>query len=237
MRRRRLAVVLAVCSVLIAVSSFHGLRDFSNSAQDQEILASVSKEDRVFAIAALGQLAVKDSLSREGYGRDQFSPGWGTVAGCDMRNRILQRDLLELTVDDDGCVVESGVLESDPFTGEKISFQRGRGTSGEVHIEHLVAVSDAWRKGAQDLSEQQRWDFYNDPLNLVAVSGSANMEKGDADASAWLPQKPYRCLYVARQIAVKGKYNLWVTRSEHDAMKRVLYHCPNQLLPIEQSGL
>jgi hypothetical protein len=36
---------------------------------------------------------------------------------------------------------------------------------------------------------------------------------------------------VARQIAVKVKYQLWVTQAEHDAMARVLATCPKKGLP------
>ena len=56
---------------------------------------------------------------------------------------------------------------------------------------------------------------------------------GDGDAATWLPpHKPYRCRYIARQIAVKQKYQLWVAQAEHDAMARVLAQCPEHLLPI-----
>jgi hypothetical protein len=38
---------------------------------------------------------------------------------------------------------------------------------------------------------------------------------------------------VARQIAVKKKYALWVTAAERAAMQRVLSTCPGQLVPVE----
>jgi hypothetical protein len=66
-----------------------------------------------------------------------------------------------------------------------------------------------------------------DPLNLLAVDARANRSKGDGDAATWLPPyKPFRCAYLARQIAVKGKYDLWVTAAERDAMTRVVGTCP-----------
>jgi len=97
----------------------------------------------------------------------------------------------------------------------------------------VIAVSDAWQKGAQQLSSQQRYNFYNDPLNLLAVDGPTNESKSDSDAASWLPpNKTFRCAYVARQIAVKYKYHLWVTRAEHDAMASVLRTCPAKLVPV-----
>jgi len=69
-------------------------------------------------------------------------------------------------------------------------------------------------------------------LNLLAVDSSTNRSKGDGDAATWLPpNKAFRCAYVARQVAVKGKYRLWVTAAEREAMVRVLTTCPTMELP------
>ena len=74
----------------------------------------------------------------------------------------------------------------------------------------------------------------NDDLELVAVSGTANQQKSDGDAATWLPaNKAFRCQYVARQIAVKIKYSLWMTQAERDAIARVLETCPEQRLPTK----
>ena len=71
-----------------------------------------------------------------------------------------------------------------------------------------------------------------DPLNVLAVDAYANRSKGDGDTATWLPPyKPFRCTYVARQIAVEGKYDLWVTAAERDAMTRVVATCPTMALP------
>jgi hypothetical protein len=128
--------------------------------------------------------------------------------------------------------VASGVL-SDPYTGKKINFIRGVKTSLAVQIDHVVAVSDAWQKGAQQATYAVRNKFYNDPLNLLAVDGPTNGSKSDSDAASWLPpNKAYRCAYVARQVAVKLKYKLWVTTAEKAAIAGVLAKCPSQKLPV-----
>lgn len=117
-------------------------------------------------------------------------------------------------------------MVNDPYTGKTINFVRGKDTSSAPQIEHVVALSDAWQKGAQQLTDRERRDFANDPLNLIAVDGPTNMAKGDGDAATWLPpNKPYRCAYVATQTQVKAKYALWVTQAEKDAIARVLSTC------------
>jgi hypothetical protein len=128
-------------------------------------------------------------------------------------------------------VVLSGTLQ-DPYSGRVVEFVRGPETSPEVQIDHVVALSDAWQKGAQKWDAGTRLRFANDPLNLLAVDAEANRRKSDGDAATWLPpNRAYRCTYVARQIAVKKKYGVWVTGAERDAMKRVLRSCPEQRLP------
>jgi hypothetical protein len=182
------------------------------------------------ATQALEILLVKGRAPKTGYERSAFSDGWGEIGDCTVRNFILKRDLKEVTYRG-LCVVDTGKL-LDPYTGKLIAFKYGVGTSSKVQIDHVVALSDAWQKGAQLLSAKQRQSFYNDPLNLMAVDGPTNSSKGDADAATWLPpNKAYRCAYVARQIAVKARYKLWVVTAEKAAMKRVLAACPKQLLP------
>jgi hypothetical protein len=184
------------------------------------------------ALTALATIPIKGRAPKTGYDRDLFASDWDYSFGCDMRNKILRRDFIEFQFrSDSSCIIATGVL-LDPYTGQTIGFVRGVGTSNEVQIDHVVAVSDAWQKGAQQLSSAQRYAFYNDPLNLLAVSGSANAQKSDSDAASWLPSnKAYRCAFVARQVAVKISYNLWVTQAEHDAIYRVLQDCPDQGLP------
>jgi hypothetical protein len=184
------------------------------------------------AQVALEQLKVKGRAPKTGYSRDKFSSGWSAVAGCDTRNVILKRDLSSKKLKSDGCTVLSGTLH-DPYTGKTIHFKRGVGTSSAVQIDHVVALSDAWQTGAQKLSNSKRKAIYHDPLNLLAVDGPINQQKSDSDAASWLPpNKSYRCKYVARQIAVKRKFSLWVTTAEKAAMKRVLSACPKQKIPL-----
>ena len=187
------------------------------------------------ASVVLETLAVKGRAAKTGYTRAQFGETWADVDknGCDTRNDILKRDLTNITykTSGDDCTILTGTL-MDPYSGEKISFLRGTATSSEIQIDHVVALSDAWQKGAQKLSLVTRTALANDPLNLLAVKGKLNSQKGDGDAATWLPPlKSYRCAYVARQIAVKAKYSLWVTIAEKNAIKAILAKCPDQLLP------
>lgn len=236
-RRRRVVLVFLLVLTITAHTVMGHIDYLLRNAPDipQDVLARRIENDDSLVLAneAINRLEIKPGSSSVDYSRDKFDTGWDNVFGCDMRNRILRRDLVEVKTGENGCRVLSGVLEKGPFTGEKMLFERGTDSSGEIHLEHVVAVSDAWSKGASGLTTEERKAFYNDPLNLIAVDGAANLEKGGSDASEWLPRKGYECRYVARQIAVKLKYDLWLAKNEYNAMKRVLETCPLQILPVE----
>ena len=185
---------------------------------------------------AIATMAVKGRAPKTGYTRDQFGTAWKDVDhnGCDTRNDILGRDLTTIIykVNSEDCVVLSGVL-IDPYSGERINFLRGVATSSDVQIDHVVALLNAWQTGAFKLTIEKRTALANDPLNLLAVKGRLNSQKGAGDAATWLPpKKSYRCQYVARQVAVKYKYGLWLTAPEKAAILKLLQPCPRQLIPV-----
>ena len=197
---------------------------------------TTAAEQPGLAIASLETLPVKGRAPKTGYTRDQFGQAWADVDrnGCDTRNDILKRDLTSITYKSKtrNCVVLSGTL-LDRYSGESINFVRGNITSMEVQIDHVVALSNAWQTGAFKLTAEQRKALANDPMNLFAVKGRLNSQKGDGDAATWLPPlKSFRCAYVAQQIAVKAKYSLWLVPPEKAAMLSILAKCPTQKLPL-----
>jgi len=239
-RRRRIITMLLATAVALTGAVFSVVQQQANHHKTPPVAhpgTSITEQPGTTqsspALSALGQLAIKGRAPKTGYTRAQFSDGWQDLGQCDVRNFILARDMDgEVLRSDTDCTVLSGTLQ-DPYTGKTIIFSRGASSSAKVQIDHVVALSDAWQKGAQQLSADSRYQLANDPLNLLAVDGPANNQKSDADAATWLPpNKAYRCRYVARQIAVKQKYQLWVTQAEHDAMAKVLSSCPDQVLPV-----
>ncbi len=237
-RKRRLITVLISAATLLVLGLATGVQEYfqvQEANTDTTTAPVVLSDTDGSAEKALAELPTKGRAPKTGYAREQFGAGWAAVDACDMRNYILQRDLKHVQLNDkDQCTVESGTL-GDPYTDKEITFKRGASTSRLVQIDHVVALSDAWQKGAQTLDVARRAELANDPLNLLAVDGPANAQKSDSDAASWLPpNKAYRCQYVARQIAVKQKYNLWITAAERDTMVDVLASCPGQMLPSIQ---
>lgn len=231
-KRRFFVILLALISAIIVL-----LLNPENYQQQIQPIAPPIQSVKISgsALEALGVLVEKGRAPKTGYQRSNFGDGWAFNGFCDTRNIILVRDLIDEVVSDE-CKVQSGVL-NDPYTGKQVQFKRGELSSADVQIDHVVALSNAWQTGAQQLSFEQRKQLANDPLELLAVDGSANQEKSDGDAATWLPpSKVFRCQYVARQIAIKQKYSLWVTPAEKIAMTGVLSLCPAQLLPTNQEN-
>jgi hypothetical protein len=227
-----------VALVLVGTTAGCGaVSEFVDTLPDSGTNRGIGAAPTGDAATALAGLPVKGRAPKTGYSREEFGPRWADIDrnGCDQRNDVLARDLVDETFREGthNCVVLTGLLH-DPYTGTDIAFTRGQDTSDDVQIDHVVALSNAWQTGAQQLDADSRKLLGNDPLNLMATDGPTNQAKGDGDAATWLPpSRPFWCTYVARQVAVKAKYGLWVTAAERDAIARVLGGCPGQPLPAD----
>lgn len=229
-RWRRIIVVLGAAAAAIGLvisnpNSYEAVVENANA----EAVVQNSENNELAALNVLEKLEVKGRAPKTGYDREQFYRSWPKIDGCNLRQRIIKRELGETAkLDTDNCTVLSGEFD-EPYTGQHLIFYQKSDLSSGVQIDHVVALSDAWQKGAQQLTSDERYNLATDPLNLLAVESSANQQKSDGDAATWLPKnKSFRCEYVARQVSVKYKYSLWVTQAEHDAIERVLQTCPNE---------
>lgn len=232
-RNRRLLAVSVLVTALTGViitnpNSYEQLFQQTTSA-DSVVPDSSNPSNTLLASTVLTKLTIKGRAPKTGYSREEFYSGWPEIEGCSLRQRIIKRELGEnATLGDDNCTVVAGEFK-EPYTGNHMTFHAKSDFSKNIQIDHVVALSDAWQKGAQYLSSETRYALATDPLNLLAVDSKTNQGKSDGDAATWLPpNKAFRCQYIARQISVKYKYNLWVTEAEHDAMARVLETCPHE---------
>lgn len=238
-RKRRLivigtAVIGLVAAIIANPSSYEILWQPSNEAGASSEVSAVSTEissnsDQPLARDILEKIDIKGRAPKTGYARTEFYQSWPKIDGCNLRQRILRRELGDSAkLGDDNCTVTGGEFD-EPYTGAHMIFYQKGDLSDGLQIDHVVALSDAWQKGAQYMDAETRYQIATDPLNLLAVESKANQAKSDGDAATWLPpNKAFRCQYVARQVSVKYKYNLWMTQAEHDAIVKVLEVCPNE---------
>src|SRR5699024_6550208 len=179
----------------------------STSSQAQSVPDGAGLESGPTSIdpQQLASLDVAEqNRSEEDYERDEFGEGWASIGnGCDTRDQILNRDLVEITYENGSdCEATDGTLH-DPYTGTTIEGN----LSEDVQIDHIVSLGDAWYSGAEDWSSEKREAFANDPANLVAVDASANMSKSDDSIAEWYPDwdapsETAECRYAAQYVDV-----------------------------------
>lgn len=175
------------------------------------------------ALAVAQELPVRGRAADTNYSREAFGSAWKDVDrnGCDTRNDILQRDFTTsiLKPGTGGCKVVGGTW-TDPYSNESYTFTEA--PSG-AQVDHVVSLKNAWEMGADLWSDQMRVEFANDPLNLRVTIASLNQQKSDSNAASWLPpHKPGRCFFIATQVAVKAKWELYVTSAEKEVFVSIL---------------
>ncbi|WP_433044978.1 HNH endonuclease family protein [Dactylosporangium sp. CS-033363] len=172
------------------------------------------------AQSQLNGLTVATEGSMSGYSRDKF-PHWITISGsCDTRETVLKRDGTSV-VTSSSCAATSGRWYS-PYDGATWT------ASGDVDIDHVVPLAEAWRSGASSWTTAQRQSFANDLSHpqLIAVTDNVNQSKGDQDPSTWQPPlTSYRCTYARMWISVKSTYKLKLQSSEKTALQSMLNAC------------
>ncbi|MDH6242984.1 HNH endonuclease family protein [Mycobacterium sp. OTB74] len=183
-----------------------------------------------------GIAVIPERVRDYNYRRAAFGEAWtddnsapGGHNGCDTRNDILGRDLVDKTfVSIKRCpqAVKTGVLH-DPYTNQTIGFSRGNQVGASVQIDHIVPLALAWDLGARDWPEDQRVRFANDPANLLAVSGQSNHDKGDQQPASWMPPNhAFWCQYAMQFIAVLRGYNLPVDQPSVPVLRDAAGSCP-----------
>ncbi len=188
----------------------------------------------VDVLAGIAEVPVR--IHSYDYRRDAFGDAWtddnpapGGHNGCDTRNDILDRDLVDKTyVSIKRCpkAVATGTLH-DPYTNGTVAFVRGAQVGAAVQIDHIVPLALAWDLGARNWPTDMRLRFANDPANLLAVEGQANQDKGDKEPAAWMPPNTaFRCQYAMQFIAVLRGYALPVDAPSEPILRDAAATCP-----------
>jgi hypothetical protein len=222
------ALALIVAYQVMASSAGERAREFAARAD----VPTVQPGTDVLAGITLTSARIR----RYDYRRVAFGDAWtddndapGGHNGCDTRDDILDRDLVDKTyVAIKRCpdAVATGTLH-DPYTNATIAFQRGAGVGASVQIDHLVPLALAWDMGAYDWPPGERVRFANDPANLLAVSGQANEDKGDSQPALWMPPNTaFWCQYAVQYIAVLRGYALPVDQPSADVLRQAAGTCP-----------
>ena len=119
------------------------------------------------------------------------------------------------------CAATSGTWKS-PYDGATWT------TSGDVDIDHMVPLSNAWKSGAAAWTTARRQAFANDldSPQLWTVTDNVNESKGDQGPEDWKPPlQSFYCTYSRSWIKVKYEYGLTITSAEKSALQSMLNTC------------
>jgi hypothetical protein len=196
--------------------------DVPTVAQGTDVLAGITLipariRGHDYRRAAFGETWTDDSNAPLGHN------------GCDTRNDILDRDLIDKTyVSISRCphAVATGTLH-DPYTNTTIAFVRGNPSGASVQIDHIVPLALAWDLGARSWTDGMRMRFANDPANLLAVAGQANQDKGDQAPSTWMPPNhAFWCQYSVQFAEVLRGYQLPIDEVSATVLRQGAGTCP-----------
>src|SRR5690242_1815688 len=234
MTRRRLtglalAVALAITVAYQTVASADHRADWFVAQADVPTVAP--GVDVLAGVAVIPQRIRGYDYRRLAFGEawSDDNPAPGGHNGCDTRNDVLDRDLVDKTyVSIKRCphAVATGTLH-DPYTNDTVVFVRGNQVGAAVQIDHIVPLALAWDLGARDWTDDMRLRFANDPANLLAVEGQANQDKGDKEPALWMPPNmAFRCQYAVQFVAVVRGYGLPVDAPSANALRDAASTCP-----------
>ncbi|SKS49461.1 extracellular deoxyribonuclease [Mycobacteroides abscessus subsp. abscessus] len=234
MDRRKLGWLGAAVLVALVVS----IQTVRSSAERSRMFAAEANMPTVsVGVDVLVGISIVPKRVRGGdYRRAAFGEAWtddndapGGHNGCDTRNDILDRDLVDKAfVSIKRCprAVATGVLH-DPYTGKTINFLRGNKTGAAIQIEHIVPLAYAWDQGARNWTARLRIRFANDPANLLAVDGQANQDKGDEGPAQWMPPNDaFHCQYAVQFISVLRGYGLAIDAPSVPVLREAAATCP-----------
>ncbi|MEO6795102.1 MAG: HNH endonuclease family protein [Mycobacterium sp.] len=224
--------VLAVLAVVVAYQTVSAVNHRNGAFAAQAGMPTVQPGTDVLA----GITVVPARTHRHDYRRPVFGEAWdddndapGGHNGCDTRNDVLNRDLVDVShVSTKRCAdaVATGTLH-DPYTNATVAFTRGAKIGEAVQIDHIVPLAYAWDMGASAWPYRQRLRFANDPANLLAVAGQGNQDKGDAGPGQWMPpNKSFACQYAIAYISVLRGYALRLDQQSADVLRRAAATCP-----------
>ena len=222
------AVALAVLVAVQVVTTGRQPGDFLASAEIPTVAPGVD------VLAGVPEVPAR--IRGNDYRRDAFGDSWtddtdapGGRNGCDTRNDILDRDLVEKTyVSITRCptAVATGTLY-DPYTDATVALIRGAQTGAAVQIDHLVPLAYAWDMGARNWTDEMRTRFANDPANLLAVKGEANQDKGDSGPAGWMPpNRAFWCQYAVQFSEVLRGYQLPIDAPSAVVLRDAAASCP-----------
>jgi hypothetical protein len=218
--RSRLAfaafVILAGCATEASSNPIRGQQGFAPVTLPDAAFSPVTEPPATSGRDPLAGLMVGPERSAGTYDRSLFEH-WidADGNGCDTRCEVLKRDRRS----DLPGLREGWRSIYDGYTTDDAS---------ELEVDHVVALAEAWRSGADAWTPTRRRDFANDltPGALRAVTAASNSAKSDKDPAGWQPSsRDAWCEWAQGYVRTKIRWRLSADRAEAQALRNILAAC------------
>ena len=108
--------------------------------------------------------------------------------------------------------------DRDNWSYNSSAARRRLGCSSSEHVDHIVALKEAYDSSASSWSVARKRQFANDPLNQWCLAAALNQSKSDGDLAEWSGGSCSQRKYIAAfTIAVKTRYRLSIDPAERRA--------------------
>ena len=113
--------------------------------------------------------------------------------------------------------------DRDNWSFDSSSARARLGCSSSEHVDHIVALKEAYDSGAAAWSSTRKAEFGNDPANLWCLDASVNLSKSDGDLAEWAGGSCAQRQHIATVTQqVKRAYGLSTDGAEQRAITAAL---------------
>lgn len=150
------------------------------------------------------------------------------------RGVVLTRQSQVDVIVNEKCLVVSGQWY-DPYTDKTFN------DAAEIHIDHVVALKNAYMTGAHSWDSKKRCLYSNylgNDIHLLPVNGPENMRKSDKSPLEYMPpNSKFICEYLRNWLEIKYIWNLRMTPREVNAIQNEIKsnNCTEQDMTITTS--
>ena len=153
--------------------------------------------------------------------------GAGCRVGCESNPQWPPEDDSSPAPDDSS---DDASYDRDNWDYDSGAARQRLGCSDTEHVDHIVALKEAYDSGASNWTAARKSEFANDPINQWCLDASLNSSKSDHDLAKWDGGSCSQRRTIARRTqVVKTNYGLTTDPAEDIAIEAALTAwCPGQ---------
>jgi len=169
----------------------------------------------------------RDSFFFDPTTRDRFynDADWPLFEGNNSNCRSIRQTILVLTsretvrfTNPRECEVRTGSW-IDEYTGKRFN------VANQLELDHIIPRRYAHNQGGDRWPPGKKFEFANDPMNLIMVERREAQRKDDKGPSGYLPREEFQCEYAQQWRNIADKYDLRLNSRDSNRIVVILRGC------------